>query len=87
MESLKMAVSVRLDDNFVTDAKINAEVASRSVPKQIEHWAKIGKIVEDNPDLSYDFIKELLLAQKEFNNGRFSKYVRRTKPRNSSRTE
>lgn len=77
-----MATSVRLDDDFVSEVQINAKVASRSVPKQIEHWAKIGRIAEDNPDLSYDFIRESLLAREEINNGEVTKYVRRTKRRN-----
>ena len=45
-----MATSVRLDDDFVSDAQLYAKVSKRSTPKQIEHWAEIGRIVEDNPD-------------------------------------
>jgi hypothetical protein len=74
-----MAISIRLDDDFVNDVKIHAEASSRSVPKQIEHWAKIGRIAEDNPDLPYAFILEALLAKSEVDNGKVSRYVRRTK--------
>ncbi|MER0262628.1 hypothetical protein ABRZ80_20670 [Vibrio vulnificus] len=74
-----MATSVRLDDDFVSEVAIYATALSRSVPKQIEHWAKIGKIVEDNPDLSYEFIREVLLSSAEMQHGQVSKYVRRTK--------
>ena len=74
-----MTTSVRLDDVFVEEAKIYAEAANRSVPKQIEYWAEIGKVVEDNPDLTYEFIKDTLLATSEINTGRLSKYVRRNK--------
>ncbi|WP_426447210.1 TA system antitoxin ParD family protein [Siccibacter colletis] len=73
-----MAISIRLDDEFVTDVKVHAEAASRSVPKQIEHWAKIGRIAEENPDLPYSFILETLLARSEVDNGRVTPYVRRT---------
>ena len=38
---------------------------NRSLAGQIEHWAKIGKIAEENPDLSYEFIKNILIAQEE----------------------
>jgi len=72
-----MATSVRLDDEFVEDVKAHAEAMSRSVPKQIEHWAKIGRIAEDNPDLPFSFISEILLAKSEMDNGRMKKYVRR----------
>ena len=74
-----MATSIRLDDDFVEDVKIHAQVASRSAPKQIEHWAKIGKIAEENPDLTYEFIREALLAREEILAGKVTKYVRRTK--------
>lgn len=72
-----MAISVRLDNVFVEEAQVYAEVAKRSVPKQIEHWAEIGRIAEDNPDLSYEFIKDALFATAEANAGRISKYARR----------
>lgn len=74
-----MAVSIRLDDDFVNHAKVHAEAESRSVPKQIEYWAKIGKILIDNPDLSYQFVHESLLATEEMNRGLVKPYVRRTK--------
>lgn len=74
-----MSVSVRLDDDFVSDIKVHAEAASRSIPKQIEHWAKIGRIAEDNPDLTYSFILETLLAQSEVANNKVSRYARRTR--------
>lgn len=72
-----MATSIRLDDDFVEDVKTHADAMSRSVPKQIEHWAKIGRIAEDNPDLPFSFISEALLAKSEIDNGRMTKYVRR----------
>lgn len=74
-----MATSVRLDDTFVTQAKVYAEAENRSVPKQIEYWAKIGQIMIDNPDLSYEFVRESLLAAQEVNQGLVTRYVRRTK--------
>ena len=74
-----MAISVRLDDEFVTRAKIHAEAECRSVPKQIEYWAKIGQIMIDNPDLSYEFVHEALLATEEAKQGMVKRYVRRTK--------
>lgn len=58
---------------------MHAEAKSRSAPKQIEHWAKIGRIAEDNPELPYRFIEELLLAQVEVENKKVSRYVRTTK--------
>lgn len=76
-----MATSVRLDDGLVQDAQVYAAAEMRSVPKQIEHWAQIGRIAEDNPDLSYEFIKDALIAAAEIEAGKGETYVRRKKPR------
>lgn len=74
-----MAISVRLDDEFVENARIYAQTEDRSVPKQIEHWAKIGKIMIENPDLPYEFVRETLISTAEVNKGLKKLYVRRTK--------
>lgn len=57
--------TISLSDELIATAKKHAAVQSRSVPKQIEHWAKIGKIAEDNPDLPYEFIEGVLIAMEE----------------------
>jgi len=73
-----MATSVRLDDGFVAHARVYATAENRSLPKQIEYWAKVGKIMMDNPDLSYEFVHESLLATEEVKQGLTKPYVRRT---------
>lgn len=57
--------TINLSDELVNEAKKYANVYSRSTPKQIEYWAKIGKIAEENPDLPYEFIQQILLAMQE----------------------
>ena len=74
-----MATSVRLDDGFVNQAKVHAEAEKRSLPKQIEYWAKVGQMMIDNPDLPYEFVRESLLAKEEVKQGLTTRYVRRTK--------
>ena len=69
-----MAQSVRLSDKLIQQAKAVGAVMSRSGAGQIEYWAKIGKIVEENPDLSYEFIKDSLLAKAEIENGLVEDY-------------
>ena len=71
-----MATSVRLDDDFINSTKAYAEASKRSVPKQIEHWAEIGRIVEDNPDLPYEFIRDALIAKAEIDAGLGTPYKR-----------
>ena len=74
-----MATSVRLDDKFVAECKVRALASHRSLPKEIEYEAKIGLIVIDNPDLSFKFIQESLLAKAELDEGVVGRYERRTK--------
>lgn len=36
-----------------------------SVPKQIEFWSRICKIAEENPDLPFFMIRDILIADQE----------------------
>jgi len=60
-----MSVNVKLSENLVDHAKLMASVEHRSLPKQIEHWSQIGKIAEENPDLPFSVIREILIADRE----------------------
>jgi hypothetical protein len=60
-----MTKSVRLDSEFVSQAEVYASADSRSVPKQIEHWAQIGKAVEESPNLPYRVVREAFVATAE----------------------
>lgn len=69
-----MSTTIKLSETLVTDAKKYGSVYSRSVPKQIEYWSRIGKIAEENPDLTYNIIKDILVAQKEAEDGDVTPY-------------
>lgn len=69
-----MGISVNLDNELVNIARSYSGAESRSVPKQIEHWAKIGRIVEENHDLSYDVIKSILLGLEDLKIGNVQEY-------------
>lgn len=69
-----MAVALKLSDELIDLAKPHAAAEHRSVPKQIEYWARLGKAVEDNPELPFQFIKDTLLAIAEANAGQLSEY-------------
>ena len=60
-----MSTTIKLSDDLINEAKRYAAVYSRSTPKQIEYWSRIGKIVEENPDMPYSFIQEIMLAKQE----------------------
>ncbi len=69
-----MPMSVKLSDELVKQARQYGEVYHRSTPKQIEYWSRIGKILEENPDLPYSFIKDVLLAKQEAESGDLTPY-------------
>jgi len=58
-----MSISVRINDEFYQEAKSQAQAELRSIPNQIEYWARIGKAAIDNPDLSVEAIKALMVAK------------------------
>ena len=66
--------SIRLDESLVNKATIMGRALNRSTPKQIEHWAKIGEIMEDNPELSYEFVKQAIIAKAEKEAGKLESY-------------
>lgn len=58
-----MGVPIRIDESIYNEAKKVASAEFRSIPNQIEYWAKIGKCALDNPDLPIEFIKDVLLSK------------------------
>jgi sensor domain CHASE-containing protein len=66
--------SVRLDQDLVEKASIIGKALNRTTPKQIEHWAKIGGIMEDNPDLPYEFVKQAVISQAQKEAGKMEPY-------------
>lgn len=68
------SVSVRLDRELLERAIIMAKALNRTAPKQIEHWAKIGEIMEDNPDLPYKFVRQAIIAKAEKEAGKLETY-------------
>jgi hypothetical protein len=60
-----MGLAIRVSEKLVKEARTRARVENRSITGQIEFWAKIGKMAEENPDLSYNLLKELLIGIEE----------------------
>lgn len=60
-----MSKAIRIDDSIYHEARKTARAEYRSIPHQIEYWAKIGKCALDNPDLPIDFIKDLLISKEQ----------------------
>ena len=49
-------------------------IENRSVGGQIEYWAKIGKAAEENPELNFIMIRNLLIGIEEAKNGQLEEY-------------
>ncbi len=69
-----MTTAVRVSENLVREARLISAVANRSVTGQIEHWARVGKCAEDNPELTYRVIKDILIGVEELDQGESSEY-------------
>jgi hypothetical protein len=59
----KMGIAIRINEEVYNEAKKTARAECRSIPNQIEFWAKIGKCALDNPDLPVEFIRDLLISK------------------------
>lgn len=60
-----MSAVIRLSNPLIEDARLHAKASRRSVPEQIEYWARLGKAVEDNADLGTHMIQDLLAGIKD----------------------
>ncbi len=70
-----MASAVKISDALVFKARTYAKTFHRSTAGQIEYWAKIGQLVEENPDLPYHFIQDTLMGIEELNAGHVEPYI------------
>lgn len=69
-----MPSAVRISDKLFNHAKKISKIEKRSVTGQIEYWVSIGKIAEENPDMPYTLIKEILLGISEIEDEQVSEY-------------
>ena len=69
-----MAKAIKLSGELIQSAIIYSKAQHRSIPKQIEYWARLGKIADENPDLPLGFVKDLLLGMEESKAGDVSEY-------------
>jgi hypothetical protein len=56
-----MGMPVKLSDELVIAARIEAQATERTITSQIEHWAKLGRAAEAS--LSYGEVVQLKLAK------------------------
>jgi hypothetical protein len=70
-----MPTAVRISDELANEAKKIGRIDHRSLAGQIEHWARMGKCAEENPDLPYSLIKEILIGMEELDEGEKTEYT------------
>lgn len=64
-----MSVAVRISEPLVRKAKSRSKSFHRSLAGQIEYWAFMGQVLEDNPDLSFAFAQDILLGIEQAKSG------------------
>jgi hypothetical protein len=70
-----MPKAIRISDELAITAAIFAGVEGRSVAGQVEYWAKLGRVADENADLPVSLIKEILIARAQVQNGLKTPYV------------
>ena len=70
-----MAIAVRISEELANEARKLGRIDHRSLAGQIEHWARMGKCAEENPDLPYSLIKEILIGIEELDQEEKSEYT------------
>jgi hypothetical protein len=60
-----MSISIRITDDLYQQAKVQSRAELRTIPSQIEFWARVGRAALDNPDLPVEFVRDTLVALDE----------------------
>ena len=70
-----MSTVVRISDELANDARHRSKVEQRSMTAQLDYWVKIGKAGEDNPNMTFAFLKEIMIARSEIESSQGEEYV------------
>ena len=70
-----MPTAVKISDELVANAKVKSKIFKRSIAGQIEYWAKIGQIIEENPGLPLPLIQDILIGKEQIKSGQGIPYV------------
>jgi hypothetical protein len=54
---------VKISDELHEAAKLMAKAMSRSINSQSEYWMRIGKLIEENPSITYPEAIKILVNQ------------------------
>ena len=60
-----ISIAINVSEQLVEEAKPFAQAMHRSVAQQIEYWARLGKVAEENPDLPIHMMQDILASIEE----------------------
>jgi len=69
-----MSVAVRISDPLANKARSRSRAMHRSLAGEIEYWAEMGEILEDNPELSFSFVQEIMVGREQVKVGDLTPY-------------
>jgi len=69
-----MDIAITIPDTLAKVAQQQATVSQRTLSQQIVYWTNFGKLAEDNPELPFAFLQEVLLAREEAKAGEVEPY-------------
>ena len=69
-----MPTAINLSEQLIEEAKPFAQATHRSVAEQIEYWARLGKVAEENPDLPIPMLQDMLVSMEEVKAGNLRRY-------------
>lgn len=55
-----MAISVKLSSETVESARQQAQIFQRTLGGQVDYWAKIGRLAELHPGLTFEYLQKLM---------------------------
>ena len=60
---------IKLSGKLLSEARDHSYESQRSITKQIEYWAHLGQIAEEHPDLSFRFVRDILISMEQYGDG------------------
>ena len=69
-----MPTAINLSALLIEEAKPVAQAMNRSVSEQIEYWARLNKVAEENPDLPINILQDMLVSIEEVKAGNTNVY-------------
>ena len=69
-----MSTVIQLSELLIEEAKPYAQAMHWSVAEQIEYWARLGKVAEENPDWPILMLQDIIFSIEEAKASNLSAY-------------